>query len=226
MTETPNRWKKSGILIAILLLPSLFYLFLYTGVNNFKTLPIFGPKVFDASQENDTLYHHIPDFQLTNQNGEVFSSDDLKGKIYVADFFFTTCPTICPKMSTHMLELQKHFYDLPAFHLVSFTVNPEHDSVEVLKEYSQKLSAKDSVWDFLTGPKDSIYKLGYEGYMVNAMEDDAAPGGFLHSQWLVLVDKKGQIRGYFDGTITSETNDLMDAIEILFKEEFVPLKEK
>lgn len=220
-----QRMKKVGILVAILLLPSLFYLFLYTGANNFRTLPIYGPKIYDPSQPNDTLYHRIPDFEFINQNGEMVSGEDLDGKIYVADFFFTTCPTICPKMSTHMLELQKHFYDLEDFHLISFTVNPEHDTVEVLKDYAEKLRARDSVWDFVTGPKEEIYQMGYEGYMVNAMEDDTAPGGFLHSQWLVLVDKKGRIRGYFDGTSTSEANDLMDAIEILFKEDFVPLKD-
>lgn len=225
MTQT-NRFKKAGTLIAILLLPSLFYLFLYTGANNYRTLPIFGPKEVDPKNPSDTLYHSIPDFELTNQNGEQFSSEELDGKIYVADFFFVSCPTICPKMTTHMLELQKHFYDLKDFHLVSFTVNPEHDSVEVLKEYAQNIRAMDTVWDFLTGPKDLIYDLGYKGFMVNAMEDEAAPGGFLHSQWLVLVDKKGRIRGYFDGTSTTETNNLMDAIEILFKEEFVPLKKK
>ena len=220
-----NRFKKVGFLVAILLLPSLFYLFLYTGANNFRTLPIYGPKQYDASQPNDTLYHTIPAFEFTNQSGETFSSEELKGKIYVADFFFATCPTICPKMATHMLELQKHFYDLQDFHLVSFTVNPEHDTVEVLRDYADRVRARDSVWDFLTGDKEKIYDLGYEGYMVNAMEDDQAPGGFLHSQWLVLVDKQGRIRGYFDGTSTSETNDLMDAIEILFKEEFVSLRD-
>lgn len=225
MNQT-NKWKKVGILLAILLLPSLFYLFLYTGANNYRTLPIYGAKEVSPDNPKDTIYHKIPDFQLTNQNGEIFSSEDLKGKIYVADFFFVTCPTICPKMTTHMLELQKHFYDLEDFHLVSFTVNPEHDSVEVLKNYAENVRAMDDVWDFLTGPKEDIYQLGYEGYLVNAMEDDASPGGFLHSQWLVLVDKKGRIRGYFDGTSTTETNNLMDAIEILFKEEFVPLKDK
>lgn len=220
-----NKLKKVGFLVAILLLPSLFYLFLYTGANNFRTLPIYGPKQYDASQPKDTLYHSIPDFEFTNQNGELFNSDELKGQIYVADFFFATCPTICPKMTTHMLELQKHFYDIKDFHLVSFTVNPEHDTVEVLRAYADNIRAKDSVWDFLTGDKKEIYELGYEGYMVNAMEDEAAPGGFLHSQWLVLVDKQGRIRGYFDGTSTVETNDLMDAIEILFKEEFVTLRD-
>jgi len=220
-----NRVKKVGFLVAILLLPSLFYLFLYTGANNFRTLPIFGPKVYDPSQAEDTLYHRIPSFELTNQNGEQFSSEQLEGKIYVADFFFVSCPTICPKMTTHMLELQKHFYDIPNFHLVSFTVNPAHDTVEVLREYADDVRARDSVWDFLTGDKEKIYQLGYDGYMINAMEDEQAPGGFLHSNWLVLVDKQGRIRGYFDGTSTSETNDLMDAIEILFKEEFVTLKD-
>ena len=221
-----NRVKKVVFLIAILLLPSLFYLFLYTGANNYRTLPIFGPKKVNPANPSDTTYHEIPDFQFTNQNGEEFSSEELKGKIYVADFFFVSCPTICPKMTTHMLELQKHFYDLKDFHLVSFTVNPEHDTVEVLKAYANEVRAMDTVWDFLTGSKEDIYQLGYDGYMVNAMEDEAVPGGFLHSQWLVLVDKKGRIRGYFDGTSTTETNNLMDAIEILFKEEFVPLKEK
>ncbi len=220
-----QRWKKAGILFAILLLPSLFYLFLHTGANNFKRLPFYGPKEVNPSTPQDTIYHTIPEFSLTNHNGEVFSNVDLEGKIYVADFFFVTCPTICPKMTTHMLELQKHFFDLKDFHLVSFTVNPEHDSVEVLKQYSENVMAIDSVWDFVTGPKEEIYELGYNGFMVNAMEDDAAEGGFLHSQWLVLVDKKGRIRGYFDGTSTAETNNLMDAIEILFKEEFVPLKD-
>ena len=132
--------------------------------------------------------------------------------------FVLRWPPIC-------LELQKHFYDLDDFHLVSFTVNPEHDTVEVLREYADRVRAMDSVWDFLTGDKEKIYELGYEGYMINAMEDEKAPGGFLHSQWLVLIDKKGRIRGYFDGTSTTETNDLMDAIEILFKEEFVSLRD-
>lgn len=224
--EETSKFKKAAILIAILLLPSLFYLFLYTGTNNYKTLPFYGPKEVNPASPKDTIYHTIPDFSLINQNGEAVTQNDLKGKIYVADFFFVTCPTICPKMTTHMLELQKHFYDIKDFHLVSYTVNPEHDSVEVLKNYAENIRAIDSLWDFVTGPKDEIYELGYKGYMVNAMEDEMAEGGFLHSQWLVLVDKKGRIRGYFDGTSTSETNNLMDAIEILFKEEFVPLKEK
>jgi len=215
---------KGAVLFSILLLPSLFYLFLYTGVNNFKPLPYFGPKTID--QNGDTVYHTIPDFELVNHLGEKVNRKDYSGNIYVADFFFATCPTICPKMATHMLELQNHFYDRKDFKLLSHTVNPEHDSVPVLYEYSREVHAIDSVWNFVTGEREDIYQLAYEGYFANAMEDDLAPGGFLHSSNLFLIDKQGRIRGVFDGTSTSDVNDLMDAIEILYREEFAPLKDE
>src|SRR5690606_25674129 len=113
------------------------YLFLQTGNNNFKKLPIYGPKealksTTDTDEGVDTLYHKIPPFSLTNQYGERITQEDVKGKIYVADFFFATCPSICPKMATHMLQIQNHFSDRDDFLLLSHTVNPEHDSVEVL----------------------------------------------------------------------------------------------
>jgi|SRR5690554_1373689 len=215
---------KVVILFSILLLPSLVYLLLNTGINNFRILPIYGPKVLAEGSTTDTIYHTIPSFSFINQNGETVSSEEYKGKIYVADFFFVTCPTICPKMTTHMLELQKHFHDLKKFRLLSFTVNPEHDTQEVLKEYSEKVHSSDSLWNFLTGDRDEIYKLAFEGYFANAMEDEIAPGGFLHSSNLFLIDGQGRIRGIFDGTSTAETNDLKDAIKILYKEEYVPLK--
>lgn len=217
-----NRLKKVLILVSILLLPSLFYLFLHSGENNFRRLPFYGPK--KLSETGDTIFHKIPDFQFTNQNGETISSADYEGKLYVADFFFATCPTICPQMATHLLEAQSHFYDRSDFGILSHTVNPEHDTVEVLKDYSEKVHGIDSIWNFVTGPKEDIYEIAFKGYFVNALPDEVAPGGFLHSQLLILVDKNGHIRGYFDGTSTSEVNDLYDAIEILYKEEFAPLK--
>lgn len=221
---TQQKIQKVVILVSILLLPSLLYLFLHSGENNFRRLPYYGPKTVD--ENGDTLYHSIPDFSLFNQNGQKIQLKDLKGNIVVADFFFATCPTICPKMATHMLEVQKHFYDRNDFALVSYTVNPEHDTVEVLRAYADKVHARDSVWNFLTGPKEEIYNLAFKGYFVNALPDEIAPGGFLHSQLLILLDKQGHIRGYFDGTSTAEVNDLFDAIEILYKEEFAPLKER
>ncbi|MBD99128.1 MAG: SCO family protein [Verrucomicrobia bacterium] len=216
--------KKSLILLAILLLPSLLYLFLHTGINNFKALPILGPKTANAS--GDTVYHKIPEFSFSNQNNKTITQKDYDGRIYVADFFFANCPTICPKMATHMLELQKHFYDRKDFRLLSYTVDPASDSVEALRLYANRVHAMDSVWNFLTGEKEDIYKLAFTGYFANAMKDEVAPGGFLHSSNLFLIDKQSRIRGVFDGTSTVELNDLMDAIEILYLEEYVPRKDK
>lgn len=221
-----KKFQKVVILVSILLLPSLFYLVLHTGENNFHPLPFYGPKTLAEGSTTDTIYHTIPDFEFTNQFGEKVNQDTYEGKIYVADFFFATCPSICPKMATHMLELQKHFYDRSDFRLLSHTVNPEHDSVEVLLEYSRKVHAIDTLWNFVTGDKEKIYKVAFDGYFANAMEDEVAPGGFLHSSSLFLIDKQKRIRGIFDGTSTSETNDLMDAIEILYREEYAPMKEK
>ena len=223
-------FKKVAILVSILLLPSLLYLFLQTGNNNFKKLPIMGPRQavvnnVDGEEQVDTLYHSIPNFSFVNQFGDTITEKDVEGKIYVADFFFATCPTICPKMATHMLQIQKHFHDRDDFLLLSHTVNPEHDSVEVLYEYGKEVHAKKDFWHLLTGDKDSIYEIAFDGYFVNAMRDDLAPGGFLHSSYFVLIDKKRRIRGLFDGTSTSEINDLFDAVEILYREEYAPLKE-
>lgn len=220
-----KRIQKVVILVSILLLPSLFYLFLHTGVNNFHPLPYIGPKTLAEGSSTDTIYHTIPDFEFTNQLGKKISKKDFEGKIYVADFFFATCPSICPKMATHMLELQKHFYDRPDFLLLSHTVNPEHDTQEVLYEYGQKVHANDSVWHLVTGKKEDIYNVAFKGYFAHADKDEAAPGGFLHSTNLFLIDKKGHIRGIFDGTVTSDVNDCMDAIEILYREEYAPLKD-
>lgn len=218
--------QKVVILFSILLLPSLLYLLLNTGVNQFKRLPHYGPKTTAEGSEKDTIYHSIPDFKFVNQNGDTITQEDYEGKIYVADFFFATCPTICPKMAVHMLQLQKHFHDRKDFKLLSHTVNPEQDTVEALRAYADKVHAIDSVWNFVTGDREKIYEIAFKGYFANAMEDDLAPGGFLHSSNLFLIDREGHIRGIFDGTSTVETNDLMDAIEILYKEEFAPLKEK
>ncbi len=228
MNENPIL-KKVLILIAILLVPSLLYLFMSTGTNNFRPLLIYGPKEALPANENgtvDTLYHHIPSFNFTNQNAESYSSSQLDGNIYVANFFFATCPTICPKMSTNMLQVQDRFKDRKDLKLVSFTVNPGHDTPEVLKEYAQKVHANEEKWSFLTAPKDSIYNVAFNGFFVSAQKDSLAPGGFLHSGNLILIDWNGRIRGYFDGTSVSETNDLFDAIDILLVEKYAPMKKK
>ncbi|HLU85214.1 MAG TPA: SCO family protein [Vicingaceae bacterium] len=224
---TTNNIKKILILITILVLPSLFYFLLYTGEHHYKKLPIYGDKTAVEKPDGsfDTTYHQIPYFELTNQDGATITRDDMLGNVYVADFFFVTCPTICPKMTTNMRYIQDKFADRKNLKFLSITVNPEHDSVPVLKEYAEKVHANTDNWDFVTGNKEEIYELAFKGFFVNVAEDSIAEGGFLHSQLLILVDKKGRVRGYFDGTVYSEMKkDLTDAIDILFREEAAPLK--
>jgi protein SCO1/2 len=220
------------VLIGLLILPTFIYLFFTTGKHNFVHLPYVGPReaveivLEDGSSRIDTAYHTIPDFILTDQDGKPFYSDSLKGKIYVADFFFTRCPSICPSMQYSMLRLQKKFEGLHDFHLVSFTVDPENDTPEALKAYAENLGADFSNWTFLA----------YKGYFINALEDPGAPGGFLHSEYFVLVDKKGNLRSgvdkekrlrvVYDGTSDYEVNELIDDIKVLLAEYRLAKKEK
>jgi len=222
-----SKTKKIVYLIAILLLPSATYFLLYTGEHNFQRLPFIGPReaVLNEEGKYDTLYHQIPYFEFINQDGKKVTTDDLLGHIYIADFFFVNCPTICPKMTTNMSYVQDKFKDKEDLRFLSITVNPEHDTVEVLKEYAEKVHADTKTWHFLTGEKDKIYDIAFNGFFVSAQRDSIAPGGFLHSGMLILVDKNGHIRGYFDGTTHKEIKEkLTDAIDILYKEEYVPLK--
>ena len=221
--------KKISFLIAILLLPSIFYLLLYSGKHNFHRLEFIGPKeaVLNDEGKYDTIYHQIPYFEFVNQDGNKITRDDLLGHVYITDFFFATCPTICPKMTTNMSYIQEKFKDNKNLRFLSITVNPEHDSVSVLAEYAKKVHADTKSWDFVTGNKDSIYDIAFNGFFVSTQRDSIAPGGFLHSGMLILIDKNAHIRGYFDGTTHKEIKEkLIDAIDILYKEDVVPLKGK
>jgi protein SCO1 len=178
-------------------------------------LLIYGPR--DVSEQGDTIYHTIPPFALTNQEDELFSLKNLEGKVYVAEFFFTTCPSICPIMNRQMKRLQELISEVKNFHLVSFSVDPNHDTPEVLKAYGENLGADFSNWTFLTGSPEEIYDIGFQGYFINAMEDELAPGGFLHSEFFILVDQNGRIRGYYDGTNPEEIDKLADDVKKLLK---------
>jgi len=228
--------KKAAVLFIILLLPSFFYLILSKGEHFYRSLPYIGPReVIDVNGKTDTLYHSIPAFELTTQDGEKFTEEDMKDNIYVVDFFFTHCPTICPMMAAHLLDLQNKFTDRADVKILSHTVDPKNDSTEALARYAKKVHANSEVWTFLTGDKEEIYTLAFEGYFASAHKDKAAPGGFLHSELIFLVDKKGRLRGSFDdngnvvpafdGTSTTEMKKLADAIDNLILEEFVPKKD-
>ncbi len=183
------------------------------------SLPILGPKTTDASGE--VIEHSIPDFSFINQDGDTITQSAFNGKIYVADFFFTSCPTICPVMESQMLRVYEHFKDNPAVGMISHSIDPSHDSVEVLKNYSSDLGVIGTQWQFVTGDQDQIYDIAAKGYMVSAMEDstDIESGGFIHSGAFLLIDKNKHVRGQYDGTQEDEVNQLIRDIELLLKEE-------
>lgn len=224
--------KKIGALFILLLLPSLLYIFLISGKHNFVHLP-YVTYMDESGQEQERA---IPDFKFVNQNGDTITQDDYRGKIYVADFFFTTCPSICPVMTTNMKEVYGKFGERADFAIISHTVNPEKDSVPVLKKYAVERGVDHPNWNFVTGNKDDIYDIGFNSYLVNAMEDESAPGGFLHSEYFVLVDKEGHIRareddngnviGVYDGTSYAEVKKLMEDIKVLVAEYQLEKKDK
>ncbi len=179
-------------------------------------LPLYGEK--KPGNIGDTTYHTIQAFSLTNQFGEKVDNNTVKNKIYVADFFFATCQSICPVMSKNLTDVQKAFEKDDSLLILSHSVNPMHDTVAVLKDYSDSYGAIKNKWHFLTGNKKQIYELAKSSYLVNALEDDGTPEGFLHSELLLLIDTKGRIRGMYDGTDKAQVNKLIEDIRILKRE--------
>jgi protein SCO1 len=202
------------IILTILLVPSIAYLIVSSGKNQYSKLEIFGPKEAGA-EPGDTAFHTIASFELDGHNGSTFISKSLDGKIYVADFFFATCQTICPKMSMQMKRVQEAYKDDPEILLVSFTVNPEKDSVAALDAYATQYGAIPGKWTFLTGNKEIIYDLARKSYFITAMQGDGKPDDFIHSEKIVLVDKDKRIRGFYDGTDYEDINLLIDEIKVL-----------
>ena len=151
----------------------------------------------DASGIEETSLQAIgpaPAFELTDQNGKKISNKDYLGKVYVLEFFFSTCPTICPKMNRNMVDIQNMFFGNTHFGIASISINPEYDTPEVLKAHAETLGAKSSNWHFLTGDKDYIFNLANKGFNIYAGENKNAPGNFEHSGYFALIDKKGNIR--------------------------------
>ena len=225
------KYKKVIGLFLILLLPTTIYFVLTTGKHNILHLPYYGNKdvvkvTENGKEKTDTIYHSIPDFSFTDQLGKTITQKDFEGKIYVTDFFFATCPGICPKMSAQLLRVQEKFEEYPDVMLLSHTVNPEQDTVAALAAYAEMVHANNERWHFVTGNKEDLYKQALYGYLLNASEDILAPGGFLHSEMFVLIDKQRHIRGFYDGTSVKDVNRLIDEIKVLIAEEMIPKKEK
>lgn len=186
-------------------------------------LPIMGEKEIvsiekDGKTVTDTIYHKIPAFRFVDQDSVWISNDDVADKIYLADFFFTRCPTICPLLAKNMLTIAKEFENEERLVILSHTIDAKHDTPAVLKDYATKLGAP-SNWHFLNGPQDAVYHIaGKEGYFSYAEENPDVPGGFDHSGAFTLVDTKGHVRGVYDGTSEDEAKKAIADIRKLLTE--------
>lgn len=206
---------------------SFYIIFLFMLVafsscqENEKRLPIEGPREIQArvSGVTDTLYHTIPDFAFVNQDSSVVTEDTFKEGIYVADFFFTTCPSICPIMKSQMLRVYEKYKGNDKVKILSHSIDPKHDTVAVLNEYANRLGVSSGQWHFVTGDKEEIFDLAQNSYMVSVLEDEEAPGGVVHSGAFLLIDSKRRIRGHYDGTKAEEVDKLMSDMDILLEEE-------
>ena len=193
----------------------------YTILKPVETLPIYQPaevneKLVDSSVIHVSKYHKISDFELTNQNGQIITHKFYKNKIYVADFFFTTCQDICPIMTKNMYRLQEELKDDNDILFLSHTVIPEVDTVQQLKKYAVENNVDDSKWNLVTGDKKQIYDLARKSYL--AVEDtEYGEFDMIHTENFMLIDKKRQIRGFYDGTDNLEIDRLLSDIEILKK---------
>ena len=206
---------------AVLLVLSgvIIYLF-YNALQPKKNLPIYQPADFNPELVDSTLrhvkkYHTVANFSLTNQNGETITQNDYKDKIYIADFFFTTCPTICPIMTKNMANIQKQILDDDEVLLLSHSVTPDIDSVPQLKKYALEKGVVDRKWNLVTGNKKHIYELARKSYLAVKEDGDGGPFDMIHTENFILVDKERRIRGTYDGTNPEEINKLIEDLKIL-----------
>lgn len=201
----------------------LIGIFIFSCKPENKRLPVLGRSQiknvsFEGGIKADTVYHTIKDFSFTNQDGVEVTQETFKDKIYIADFFFTTCPTICPIMKTQMLRIYEKYKDNSNVLILSHTIDPKHDSVAVLHDFADRLGVSADTWHFVTGDQDKIYDIGQNSYMVTAMEDKDELGGYLHSGAFLIIDKERRVRGIYDGTLEEKVDLLMKDVDTLLKE--------
>ena len=216
-----RRYKRFFLVLGIL--STAIVLLFFRALQPTPALPIYQPAMVDPVLVDESIqyvkkYHRIGDFSLTNQNNKNISHLDYDDHIYVADFFFTTCPSICPIMTENMVYLQSLVNDLTEVKLLSFSVTPEIDTPEVLKAYAQQKGINDSRWNLLTGDKKEIYKLARQSYLVVQEDGNGDEHDMIHTVNFVLIDKQRRIRGYYDGTQREDMEQIRADIDILRQE--------
>ena len=197
----------------------------YNALLPIKKLPVYQPAMVNFELVDSTIQHHkkfhrIADFSLTNQNGKTVTQKDFKGKIYVADFFFTTCPNICIAMTDNLLKVQEKIKNNPNVVLLSHSVTPKIDSVPQLKKYAIEKGVIDKKWNLVTGDKKEIYELARKSYLAVKEDGDGGPFDMIHTENFILVDPDRRIRGFYDGTDLEEIQRLLEELEILIQEYF------
>ena len=210
--------------IVLLVLSFVIISIFYQILKPREVLPIFQPaqvnvELVDSTIQHVKKYHTIADFSLINQNGKTVTQDTYNNKIYIADFFFTTCQTICPIMTDNMVILQNKLKQDPDVMLLSHTVTPEIDSVAQLKNYALNKGVLDSKWNLVTGDKKEIYQLARKSYLAVKSNGDGGEYDMIHTENFILVDQKKRIRGYYDGTLEKDIESLLNDIDILKKEQ-------
>ncbi|WP_424492913.1 SCO family protein [Salinimicrobium sp. GXAS 041] len=215
------KYKFFGIFLFVL--SAVIITIIYSILSPEERLPVYQPSMVNAELVDKDVrevrkYHTISDFKLVNQNGDTITQDFYNNKIYVADFFFTTCQSICPIMTDHMLQIQKKLENDSEVLLLSHTVIPKADSVPQLKKYALEKGVNDEKWNLVTGDKKQIYDLARKSYLAAKSEGDGGPFDMIHTENFVLVDKEKRIRGFYDGTNSEAIEDLLHDIELLKKE--------
>ena len=203
------------------LLLTFFLATLFASCTNHSTqeLPILGRHEYNETESGiDTVYHTINSFSLLDQDSSVITNETYDGKIYVADFFFTSCPSICPIMKVQMLRIYEEFNADSTVMLLSHTIDPEYDNVEVLHDYASRLEVNSNKWHFVTGDKATIYEMAQTSYYVATRENEKAPGGYEHSGAFLLIDDQRRIRGVYDGTKVEAVDELIEDIKTLLVE--------
>jgi protein SCO1/2 len=217
--------KKYRIFIGTFVIFSIITISLFYNVlKPSKKLPIYNPadvnpELVDSTVQYIAREHKIADFSFINQNGKVITQKDYEGKIYVADFFFTTCGSICPIMTTNMLDIQKAFATNPKVMMLSHTVLPETDSVPVLKAYAKKKGVNDAKWNLVTGDKKEIYAMARKSYLAVKLGKPSELYDMVHTENFILVDTKRRVRGFYDGTKKEEIERLVQDIRWLLTQE-------